>query len=1184
MPEQTHPPADSKIYHRFYSIAKKIISAVLLIGFCLPTASAQHKKTYNLLWKISGKGLSKPSYLFGTMHVKDNRAFRFSDSVMLAIQNCDAFALEVHPDTLVKKMFLTMHGQDSLRSVRRLLNKTDYDKLADRFQKKNGYPMGDIDPIQAEAMLQPQREKPDDKKTFVDAYLFGVARSMNKSTYGLEDASEQFDNYFGSKAPELKTRIIELLEDDDEEEQLNDIDELTTAYSTGNLDNIIELLTDDKLNDSILIVRNNVMVKSMLMYMASQPLFTAVGVAHLPGDNGIIALLRHEGYTLTPVDATFTGISNKFNTDYTTLKWQTFTDESRGYSMDLPFAPIQTDMLLGMNTVIYPDVANDISFGAYAILDSSDGKPATEKKVIDNILNRLKAKGENRLISNKIVFVNGLKGTDMTVKTGEKSGLRYRIFFKGNMLYCLYAGNTLANLNLPYANRFFSSFKTFKPVVQRGKGWVTLKNDTAAFTINLPGKPQSIEKLVPGEPLLKNATLKLYMSIDSAKFENYLVRYNDYPPGMYLSSPEKAFDAVIADLKTKGVTITTLKKITKDGNDGRDLTFVLKQSNCRAQVFARGNRIYMLLKQSLSPGAALSTDDDFFSSFQFTPYLKMILNDYEIAGGNYKSKMFDGMKLIKDSVTSYRSFAYSDGTAYSVNRASGGAYGVEHATISKYYRANNVDSVYNRLISDFVDNDTDTLEKVDTINVNGLTGREFIVREKEGIQKKRHRVFINNADIIYLTGHQGMQKTGTDNNEAFYNSLVKVHDTAPINLASSKAKLITDDMFATDSLTRVQAVGSLSYYKFQKDELPYLYAAIKKPMPDDSLDYGSREKLLNLLSTVNDSNSVAELKQLYLAPQTPDNLKATILSTITKVDKKDGFNIYLNLLKGTRLLKPDNIYSIFSPLRDSLEYVTANFDKIQPLLKNTDYRKNVLGVFNSMLYNFHKGKYKEFIKNNFDSLTAYANEDLEAYFAQADSTRSKWSSPVYYYLAFMKEATGKPIISPFTARLMKDDKVENNLSDAVIVRLKNNLPVKQAVINRILDSVSYRYNVLQDLNEIKQLNRAPLKYRTQAAFAKLSLTQYIEDSDQGSATDIALLGTLPEKGNIYYVFKFKVPDYEEGVSYVGICGPYKTGSTVLDFKSYRAYTGWEAKEANWQKQAKKMIPELKKSIAEDLKN
>src|SRR6185369_13343102 len=51
----------------------------------------------SLLWEISGNGMSRPSYLFGTMHVSSKMAFHLSDSFYLGIKNADVVALETDP-------------------------------------------------------------------------------------------------------------------------------------------------------------------------------------------------------------------------------------------------------------------------------------------------------------------------------------------------------------------------------------------------------------------------------------------------------------------------------------------------------------------------------------------------------------------------------------------------------------------------------------------------------------------------------------------------------------------------------------------------------------------------------------------------------------------------------------------------------------------------------------------------------------------------------------------------------------------------------------------------------------------------------------------------------------------------------------------------------------------------------
>src|SRR4051812_19040402 len=83
-----------------------IIIISLFSVFISSNVNAQKTRVkYNLLWKISGNGLNKPSYLFGTMHLRDKRVFDFSDSVLVKLQECDAFAMEVIPDSILVVLF-----------------------------------------------------------------------------------------------------------------------------------------------------------------------------------------------------------------------------------------------------------------------------------------------------------------------------------------------------------------------------------------------------------------------------------------------------------------------------------------------------------------------------------------------------------------------------------------------------------------------------------------------------------------------------------------------------------------------------------------------------------------------------------------------------------------------------------------------------------------------------------------------------------------------------------------------------------------------------------------------------------------------------------------------------------------------------------------------------------------------
>ena len=54
--------------------------------FSFSQSKIKANKYPSLLWEIRGKGMQKPSYLFGTMHVSSKMAFNLSDSFYLGIK------------------------------------------------------------------------------------------------------------------------------------------------------------------------------------------------------------------------------------------------------------------------------------------------------------------------------------------------------------------------------------------------------------------------------------------------------------------------------------------------------------------------------------------------------------------------------------------------------------------------------------------------------------------------------------------------------------------------------------------------------------------------------------------------------------------------------------------------------------------------------------------------------------------------------------------------------------------------------------------------------------------------------------------------------------------------------------------------------------------------------------------
>ena len=77
---------------------KKLYLSIALVLSTVFTF-AQNPEYQSLLWKISGNGLDKPSFLYGTMHVSNKVAFHLSDSFYKAIKSVDIVSLEINPET-----------------------------------------------------------------------------------------------------------------------------------------------------------------------------------------------------------------------------------------------------------------------------------------------------------------------------------------------------------------------------------------------------------------------------------------------------------------------------------------------------------------------------------------------------------------------------------------------------------------------------------------------------------------------------------------------------------------------------------------------------------------------------------------------------------------------------------------------------------------------------------------------------------------------------------------------------------------------------------------------------------------------------------------------------------------------------------------------------------------------------
>jgi len=258
-----------------------------------------------VLWEITGRRLESPSYLYGTIHIQDKRVFAFGDEVMAAFNASDAYAMEllldeVDPVEMQKSMLMENNSLD------KLLSKEDYEFLDSIMKAKTGQGvmlMNKMKPFFLSSQLM-QMDLAKDQELALDMYLLEKAKEDGKKVFGIEEYSDQIGAIDAISLEDQAKMLIDGLRDTAQSSG-NEMEGLIDSYLKGDLDKMYELSKDTvmpaEFYQAFLVDRNVKMAKNISLLIREQTTFNAIGAAHLPGENGVIELLRKRGFTVKPI-------------------------------------------------------------------------------------------------------------------------------------------------------------------------------------------------------------------------------------------------------------------------------------------------------------------------------------------------------------------------------------------------------------------------------------------------------------------------------------------------------------------------------------------------------------------------------------------------------------------------------------------------------------------------------------------------------------------------------------------------------------------------------------------------------------------------------------------------------------------------------------------------------------------
>ena len=261
------------------------------------------RSKHQLLWEVTGPNALPPSYLFGTMHVRDQRAFAGFDQVLGYLNQCTAFAAEfdfAEADP-VRLSQATQLPESQWLSAQ--LSPAIYKKLDGVVRRELGQPLLLFDRLVPLLLVNylSEAQLKEEQPEALDQALYQYAQATEKTLLGLETFEEQLA-VFDQLDLKAQYRSLKLVATHFKRFRLG-MRTTTAAYLRGDIWALLHKTQRSigKMKRPLLYDRNWRMANRFETYSAQQPLFAAVGAAHLAGERGLLRLLKHRGFKLRSI-------------------------------------------------------------------------------------------------------------------------------------------------------------------------------------------------------------------------------------------------------------------------------------------------------------------------------------------------------------------------------------------------------------------------------------------------------------------------------------------------------------------------------------------------------------------------------------------------------------------------------------------------------------------------------------------------------------------------------------------------------------------------------------------------------------------------------------------------------------------------------------------------------------------
>ncbi len=1086
---------------------KKIILIFLLLFIC--NAGAQ-QKYQSLLWKISGNNLTKDSYLYGTMHVSSKVAFRLDDVFYESLHKSDVVALESDPSKWMENSYELLSMGMSYYSGGNRYNKDFYanlfklpfpEKLTIRTAIR-------LDNSLVNGYLYRKQSGLDnfEEETYLDMFIYQAGKKHNKQVIGLEDFNESRSLVTKASYNMMKKQQDKWLRKLYEEKPMHTFTE--DAYRDRNLDlldSIGEASNTEHFRKYMLYKRNANMVNVLDSVMQHQSVFSGVGAAHLPGEKGVIELLRNKGYTVTPLISKRTSYSkakkkeleNIFTEPH--LKLEATVD---GFLSIKSFEELRELSFLGQKYYIATDMANGgyLAITRINTFDYLNMKKKIELKDIDNLLYE-DIPGK---IIEKEVLTTPYPGISILNKTKKNDYQKYHIYKTPLEIVIIKLGGK-KEYAVKHADEIFNSISFKLP----NTSLVDFTPDFGKYSIKVPQNYSTENFGVAGKNSVQSFDDKGYYFLEEVpvhevgfieedKFEAAYIHKAFYENLKLKEEKGRSIDATyetyqsLAKLDTLTDKKILLRSVVKDeiyylmGYVGKDTTAATSYFNSfKFKEITYKNEFKQVKDTALHFSVMTNVKQPFPMKFY---------------GNNSKTKPYEH----KTKTTKYIS---KTNESISITR-------------NKYHdfkMVKNIDSLWSQVDVSYVDQFV--LTNKEKHKENGLYTYSFLARDSLSTKQIRVKNILKKGVLFEIKTLEDSLSTSSKFVDKFYKTFTPLDTLLGRDVFENKVTDYFKALKSKDSITD-NADYLIEYTEADVDAMIATLNEFEFPKDKKYV----KSNLLYKLSSLKSDKVLPFLKRMYQKSYSDPKTQIDIIEALVAKRNIESYKLILSLLEEDFPIGSYSMSSIFAlpKEKDSLQLKRKLFPELLKYSTIQEYKQPVYGLLSqlkdsSLIKPRIYKKYKDQIFNDAKIELKRSLMEQESY-----AYNTLLSNYVNLLYPFREEKN----IAQFYVRLLESNDV-NALCDYYVLLKTKGKEIPKKLEDKTLNDID-NLNVL--IYKLKEKNLLPEDFNTEAfqlKYAQSELFSSVYDDYDEDKIFFLKKEKLVIKEKTIDIYFFKVKDKEQ---------------------------------------------------------